>query len=318
MPRPLTDEEVTLAHQLLPHPGWVTGFAQVTEQGSNYRVALLEGVGAIRMGRTPEHAHTLERLATLLPALADQLPYAIPQPLSATHQSDLGPAMAFSYVPGIAHPHINATQTSRLTQTNRSAQPVAALGRLLSAMLMVNTAELVDSLAQPYSYRGPWDDNKTARTYNFVATHAPEVSAQTAQLLSGIHAHPHGYAPEMGLVHGDLAGENMKWDNRHRTVTGILDWDLASRWDPSINLSHLSLWHGPDIIAPAVAHLLKHHQITAEEQFGQRAHYFSGVLALENISDAATRQLKPSPLRRLLKKVIPRIQTASEYLKALN
>mgnify|MGYP006195292123 CR=1 FL=1 len=91
------------------------------------------------------------------------------------------------------------------------------------------------------------------------------------------------------LVHGDLAGHNMRWERSGGdwALTGILDWDLASVWDPALNPAYLSLWHGeekldaiardpnnalgimlsrsPDRAHEVVAMLMKQHQVERDE-----------------------------------------------------
>lgn len=42
----------------------------------------------------------------------------------------------------------------------------------------------------------------------------------------------------------------MRWDKSGRLV-GILDWDLASPWDPAVDAACLS-WHGWDVVRAAV------------------------------------------------------------------
>lgn len=53
------------------------------------------------------------------------------------------------------------------------------------------------------------------------------------------------------LVHGDLAGDNMRWDVHGRLVD-VVDWDLASAWDPAVDAACLS-WHGWHTVQVAVS-----------------------------------------------------------------
>ncbi|MDX1659113.1 MAG: phosphotransferase [Nitriliruptorales bacterium] len=46
--------------------------------------------------------------------------------------------------------------------------------------------------------------------------------------------------PPPSLVHGDLAGDNVRW--RGDAVAGVRDWDLASAWDPAVDAACLA-WH---------------------------------------------------------------------------
>ncbi len=46
---------------------------------------------------------------------------------------------------------------------------------------------------------------------------------------------------EACLVHGDLAGENVHWDDRGRVV-GVIDWDLAAPFDQAVDVACLAFF----------------------------------------------------------------------------
>lgn len=326
MPRPLRDEEITVAAGIKPEHNWADPRAFVTEQGSNYRVIILPGAMAIRFGREEHHAQQLSRMAQLLSHIDSQLPYRVPLPASELARTPLGPAMAFSYVSGEPHPHINnqrhviqkqgAGQQGAGQQS--TGQPVEELANVVHALLRVDVDEFAQHLAPRYAYRGPWDEAKVSRTLGFFYAHAPELVDPAQKILDLALENESGFAPTLGLVHGDLAGNNMLWKlGCSPTLTGILDWDLASAWDPAINLTHLTLWHGPEVIDHVSSQLVERNAISPEELFGERARFFSGMLALENVSDAALRQLAPKPLRRLVTKVGRRLENAATSADAL-
>ena len=117
------------------------------------------------------------------------------------------------------------------------------------------------------------------------------------------------------LVHGDLAGHNMRWravpeDEDPRAplrwaLAGVLDWDLACAWDPALNVAYLALWHGeqkvPDLARDAAE--------------ARRARVWLGAMALETLDDAAARDaivggLAAGSWRRLLRKTLPRVARA--------
>jgi aminoglycoside phosphotransferase (APT) family kinase protein len=75
------------------------------------------------------------------------------------------------------------------------------------------------------------------------------------------------------LVHGDLAGDNMRWD-AHGRLAGVLDWDLASAWDPAVDAACLS-WHGWDTVRNAV-----------DEKTFARARVWAATFGIEQIGAA--------------------------------
>lgn len=54
--------------------------------------------------------------------------------------------------------------------------------------------------------------------------------------------------PEVGTCfsHGDLAGENVRWDRGE--IVAVLDWDLATYEDPAEDVASLAWWHGWDVL----------------------------------------------------------------------
>ena len=82
-------------------------------------------------------------------------------------------------------------------------------------------------------------------------------------------------------------------------LTGILDWDLASAWDPALNPAYLSLWHGEE----------KLEAIARDPAEARRARAWLGWMALEGLDDAASREGTGFEANwpKLLRKVLPRI-----------
>ncbi|MFC0582090.1 phosphotransferase family protein [Micrococcoides hystricis] len=347
MARDLSDEEVTLCTGIFPAARWSGG--QMTEQGSAYRVAISApvqpgspaseqaGRAVIRFGRRPDSAAALERMGRLHPALARGLAgtgVRIPEPLGTVHQTGLGPAMAFSFIDGRDHPPARGNPGEFARGGDDLGVMTKALADVLEALQQVPIETVEADLAPPFSYRGQWTTAKTATVLEFIGEQAPELMAATSLLLRTLINHPLGFDSKLGLVHGDLAGQNMVWNEELSAVTGVLDWDLASRWDPAINLMHLSLWHGEQILEPVVASLQERGLLEAEgiespSMYVARARFWSGVWAAENLWHAADRQrqaalgiagfttIKPGALRRLFTKLGPRLSAGSEAVERI-
>lgn len=84
-----------------------------------------------------------------------------------------------------------------------------------------------------------------------------------------------------GLVHGDLAGANLLW-NPDGTLSGVLDWDLASASDPAIDVACLAWFGWPTVRA-----------ITSPSTY-RRARTWQAVFGLEQVS-AALLADRPEP-----------------------
>jgi hypothetical protein len=332
MASPPTAADVTLARAAASRPredlspaaagrlaraDWSAG--TVEEGGQFHRVLVLPGVGAVRMTRTAVAAHRLPTNIALVRALATtaQLAVALPVPLTeVVTDADGTAAVVQEYLPGGAHPP-------------HEGDPVV-LRRLCEALAAVDTAALEPHLGRPFAYRGPWTPARLravrelpgrlreaygARLWNgdWTAEH-PAVSAAAfpetvEELLATLVGWTQDPVVATSLVHGDLAGHNMRWERSGRawTLTGILDWDLACAWDPALNPAYLSLWHGEE----------KLEAIARDEAQARRARTWLGWMALETLDDAAGREGTGSPANwpKLLRKVLPRIGRAVAALR---
>jgi hypothetical protein len=300
---------------------WSAGI--VEEGGQFHRVLVLPGVGAVRMARNAVAAGRLPVNVALVQALATtaQLPVALPVPLTeVVTGTDGTAAVVQEYLPGQAHPP-------------HEGDPVVLRG-LCEALATVDTAVLEPHLGSPFAYRGPWTAARvrTVRELpgrlrdthgeqlwdgEWAADH-PAVSAavfpETAEeLLATLVAWTQDPVVAPSLVHGDLAGHNMRWEPSGEgwALAGILDWDLASAWDPALNPAYLSLWHGEE----------KLESIARDPAEAWRARVWLGWMALETLDDAAGREapsseVGPANWPKLLRKVLPRISRAVTALRA--
>lgn len=227
---PVSAELLRTADALLPGAPWE--HARLG-RGSSHDVVLLPGVAAVRVATHPSAAAELPRRVALLHRLGKAgLPFAIPEPLSEVVTVDGRSAVALSWVDG--------------APTRRGEGSPAGIRDLLAALASVNLADLDDLLGPAHAYAGgarwpavmteviallpaEWRDEARARVDAALAL--PPVPAQ--------------------LVHGDLAGENVHWDETGTSCVGVLDWDLAQPFDPAVDAACLA-WHGWAALRAAV------------------------------------------------------------------
>lgn len=223
-------------------PAEASSDAQVV-RGEFHDVVLLPGRAVVKIarGRAVEH---LERRAHLSAVLADQdLPFAVPVPLGPVTVFEDCSAVALSWVPGAPAP-AGAGDPRRLRD----------LLEVLAGVDVSATSALASWLDVPHAYAGR--EGWSALMEQVVAALPPPVRAvagrrvQAAAQLAAVPA---------GLVHGDLAGDNVRW-HRDGSLAGVIDWDLASAWDPAVDAACLA-WFGWPAVAAAV-----------DEQTHQRAH----------------------------------------------
>lgn len=198
--------------------------------GQFHDVVLVPGVAAVRIARTA--AEELSRTAELVRRLEDlDFPYALPRPLSDVRIIDGRAAVVTAWVDGCVLP--------------RGSGDPGELRRVLGALANVPLASVDDVLNVPHGYAGgpQWDDLMLDEAVPRLPTRWQAEArrrVEAAQALPAVRPH---------LVHGDLAGDNMRWDAEGRLV-GILDWDLASAWDPAVDAACLS-WHGWEAVRAA-------------------------------------------------------------------
>lgn len=292
MARQPTSEEVERANALYPAADWVSG--RVEESGkSNLVLIPADPVPEVvfRMARTREEALAQARRAALADALAPHVPWLVPESRSPI---DSAGGIIQRFIPGAAHP---------LHQGNP-----AALGRIITDLQAVPLSAYEGLVGAPWEAEPQWTQ---ARADAAIDALEPDVRASAATVLATLGEMEQAMGSAVGqgaalrgslrrgLVHGDLAGRNMHW--RDGELIGILDWDKASLWDPAINLAHLSLWHGQDVIDPSAP----------DEFFAARAHVWNGSLALTRVADAALRG-GVKTWGRLLRKTQPRIIRAAQ------
>jgi aminoglycoside phosphotransferase (APT) family kinase protein len=202
------------------------------EEGDDHLVVVAPTLGVVRISRLPGTAPVMRRRSELLTRLGQaRLPFEVPAPLSPVIEAGGNCAVATSWIPGRAHPKDHGDP--------------AALTAILAAIREVDADSMTDLLEPPHAYAG---GERWGELILDVVDELPaDVRAEARCRIENVLALPPVPA---ALVHGDLGGPNMRWDE-HGRLTGILDWDWASAWDPAVDAACLS-WHGWDCVRAAV------------------------------------------------------------------
>ncbi|MEH3076470.1 MAG: aminoglycoside phosphotransferase family protein [Quadrisphaera sp.] len=240
------DDLRATAGALLPGVSGSDVSAAEVVRGEFHDVVLLPGRAVVKVARGLAARH-LERRAALLDALAGAgLPLAVPRPLGEVVRAgspsgaEGSAAVALSWVPGEPAP-VGAGGEQRVEQ----------LQQLLTAMAAVDVSAgtpVGRCLDVPHAYAGRerWAE-LMARVVAMLPDDVRDDAA--ARLRAAVDLPP---VPPR-LVHGDLAGHNLRW-HADGTLAGVIDWDLASAWDPAVDLGCL-VWFGWDTVDAACAGL---------------------------------------------------------------
>lgn len=264
-----------LAHALYPGPDW--NAAHVEEGGQFHRVLVAENEAVMRMSRTPQAARHMQRRVDLVGSLRGQFSFRLPTALSQVWHGEEFSAVIQRYVPGAAHrPHTG---------------DAVSLRRILDELASVDIRPLEGLLSPPFSFRGPWTAPKVVATMEALP---PVLRAPAQRVLDTVATFAEVPAT---LVHGDLAGHNMRWIEGR--LPGILDWDMAAAWDPALNTAYLALWHGEGFIEA----------IAPDPDVAWRARVWLGAMSLESVFDATLDPRKD--IDALVGKIGPRLAMAA-------
>ncbi|MEU8892576.1 aminoglycoside phosphotransferase family protein [Streptomyces sp. NPDC048442] len=227
----IPEELLAVAGAMLPGESLA---AAVLARGGSHEVVLLPGIAAVRIASNSTALAALPRRTELLRRLADlDLPFTVPAPLSEVRTVEGRTAVVLSWVDGKPCPK------------GAGGEP-KELASLLGSLRDVDCGPLAEVLGVPHEYAGGarWAEVMLQEVVPRLPNAWRPEGQRRIQAALDLHWE------QSSLVHGDLAGSNMHWDDRGRLV-GVLDWDLASAFDPGLDAACLS-WHGWDKVRGAV------------------------------------------------------------------
>jgi Ser/Thr protein kinase RdoA (MazF antagonist) len=250
--------------------------------GQFHEVVLLPQVAAIRVTRHSSDGSELDRCVQLSDRLSSLgLPFAVPRSLSDVTVFGDRAAVAVSWIPGGPGP--------------RGAADPAALRLLLDGVGGVALGGLRDVLGAAHAYAGG------TRWYPLLRDEAVpllprSVRSEAMRRIEAVRALPD---VPVRLVHGDLAGANVHWDSEGRVV-GVLDWDLASPWDPAVDAACLA-YYGWDNVRAAV-----------DAATYQRARVRAAMFGIEQLASAVHRHWPPEVVEAYVQRTAQWIQATNE------
>lgn len=203
--------------------------------GEFHDVVLVPDKAAVKVARGSAAAH-LPRRARLLQRLSEAaLPFDTPVPLGEVVTVEGRSAIALSWVAGEEAP-------------TRPVEP-PHLRVLLEALAGVPLGPLEGLLDEPHAYAGRegWPDLMLDEVVPRLPVHV------RAEATRRVHAALDLPPVPPSLVHGDLAGQNLRW-RTDGTVAGVIDWDLAQPFDPAVDAACLASFGWENLRAAVDTH----------------------------------------------------------------
>ncbi|SDM28178.1 phosphotransferase family protein [Allokutzneria albata] len=203
-------------------------------RGGMHDVVLVPEVAAVRVSRRDSGTAALPRRTEVLRMIASSgLPFAVPEPLTPVTTFGERAAVAVSWVGGTALP-----------EGQGDPEKIAPLLRAIRECPVSPELEALLHVPPTYPDGRHWGQVLIEE----VIPRLPEqYRAERLRRVEEALAMPPVSA---ALVHGDLGGGNVHWDD-NGDVVGVLDWDLALVFDPAIDAA-LMAWHGWENVRGAV------------------------------------------------------------------
>ncbi|WP_069165410.1 phosphotransferase family protein [Nocardia altamirensis] len=215
--------------------------AELTVHEGQFHFVVLGSARVVRLARTEAAAARLPACAGVLRALADiALGVAVPEPLAVAGPDEQVPYLVLTRIPG-------APLDYAVTQQRTIAEAVARQCHALLVRLSV--AGRNDALREllPSTTACRWRefaDGVRAELYPLMDTAGRE---RAERELSALDSLPH---LTRTIVHGDLGGANLLWDNitGRPELRGVVDWDDAALGDPAEDYAALGAGYGTPVL----------------------------------------------------------------------
>lgn len=184
------------------------------------------------------------RVAVLTAVDALDLGVDVPVPLSEVQEGGPHGFLVLSRLHGTPLERADATLPDVIDVV------AAEFARVLRAMAAADVEKL--RLAVPVADAGRWGGFAGRVRATLFPLMSEDGRARAERELAAAVAMDHVVT---GLVHGDLGGENVLWQQVEELprLTGIVDWDEAKVGDPAEDLAAVGASYGPELLERVVA-----------------------------------------------------------------
>lgn len=235
-------------------------------------VLIVDDAWVFRFPRSAAAAETLRTEVDLLRALQGRLPLPIPNPELVQLGLDASARGIAGYRFLRGEPLTRATVTSRTpAEIVRIAVQIAGFLHDLHAIPEADLPTLPTA-----DFPSDWADLFAAFSAELFPHMRPDarsaVTKSFADFLDG--AGKSGFT--LVLRHGDLGGENIRYDPASNRVTGVIDFGSATLGDPAVDLAALS-WYGEAFVEA----LFQRYPVLADPGLRSRATFYRSTFALQ-------------------------------------
>lgn len=226
----------------------------VRTTGSAHIIVNMGGQLSVRVAKTQLTGHLVARRTEILRRLPQNLPFAVPRPITRVITRSGFTAVGLTWIKG--------------EPRGQGAAPPKQLAKLLKGIHTVDYRGYGPYLDIKHEHWGggqQWDTHLRANVVPQLLTGAQKVALRAIEQV--VELPP----AESVLVHGDLAGHNILWNGDK--LVGVIDWDHATLGDPAIDHAALGNFYGWDSLSKA---------LDAEQL--ERAQILAGLLPLQSLA----------------------------------
>ncbi|MFE6157490.1 viomycin phosphotransferase [Streptomyces sp. NPDC056486] len=216
-------------------------------QGQFHQVVIASD-RVVRFARTEAAAARLTARAAVLRVLAGlDLGFRTPEPLltGGAHGTDEPPYLVLSRVPGAPLPD------SALERPGMAASVAAQYVTLLTGLAEAGTDEDVRA-ALPRAPEGEWRLFAADVRAELFGLMSDAGRLRAERELTAVDDLPHVTG---AVVHGDLGGENVLWEDADGwpRLSGVVDWDEVALGDPAEDLAAVGAGYGEELMGRVLA-----------------------------------------------------------------
>lgn len=212
----------------IPRDRW-----DIRTTGSAHIIVNMGSELSVRIAKTQQTGHLVARRTEILRRLPQDLPFAVPRPITRVITRNGFTAVGLTWIKG--EPRL---------QGSAPPKQLATLVKAIHSVDFSGYGPYLDMVHEHWGGRDNWEVLLREQVVPQLLTGAQKVAhAAIDRVLALEPASP-------VLVHGDLAGHNILWNGDK--LVGVIDWDHASVGDAAVDHAALGNFYGWDSLAKAL------------------------------------------------------------------
>ncbi|MGV3016786.1 phosphotransferase [Rothia sp. 88186D007BW] len=209
----------------IPHDRW-----DVRTTGSAHVIVNMGAELSVRIAKTPKTGHQVARRTEILRRLPQDLPFAVPRPITRVITRNGFTAVGLTWIKG--EPRL---------QGSAPPKQLATLIKAIHSVDFRGYGPYMDMVHEHWGGRDNWEVLLREQVVPQLLSGAQKIAHTAIDRVLALEP-----APPV-LVHGDLAGHNILW--KGDKLVGVIDWDHASVGDAAIDHAALGNFYGWDSLA---------------------------------------------------------------------